>query len=269
MQPDKPVNYWTKDSAPDSIQGNYQPTPDNGATGSPVQNPAVNVNLHTAPQTSAAPIQTQPAQQMPIQQPTTAAAVAQTQQPAPTQMSQIPAQPQAPVQPQGVNQIPAQPSPDEFKHAEPIHWTAKEYIDVDRNWLWFVAFFVVVLGLIALDIFLMKSYTFSVLVVIMAIALLIYVKRPPRDINYTLSADQGLYIGEKLLHFSDFKSFSIIKDRDYYFVMLIPIKRFWPGISVYFPSDMGEKIVDILGSRLPMEDRKLDTIDIITRKLRL
>jgi len=51
--------------------------------------------------------------------------------------------------------------------------------------------------------------------------------------------------------------------------MLIPTKRFAPGVSVYFPDDAGEKIVDILGQRLPMEELKLDVIDIVVRKLRL
>jgi hypothetical protein len=38
---------------------------------------------------------------------------------------------------------------------------------------------------------------------------------------------------------------------------------------VYFPEEAGEKIVDILGQRLPMETLKLDMIDILVRKLRL
>lgn len=156
-----------------------------------------------------------------------------------------------------------------FQHAEPVQWVAKEYIDADRNWLWFVIFFIVVIGLIALDIFFMKAYTFSALAIVMAVALIIYIKRPPRDIKYTLSADQGLYIGEKLQHFSEFKSFGVVNDRDHHFILLIPTKRFRPGVSVYFPDEVGEKIVDILGSRLPMENMKLDIIDIIVRKLRL
>jgi hypothetical protein len=78
-----------------------------------------------------------------------------------------------------------------------------------------------------------------------------------------------LYIGEKLYHFADFKAFGLIRDGEHHSIMLIPVKRFAPGISVYFPEEVGEKIVDILGDRLPMELLKLDVIDIIVRKLRL
>jgi len=62
----------------------------------------------------------------------------------------------------------------------------------------------VVVALIAIDLLLIKSYTFSALVVVMAAAVLVYSRRAPKEVNYTLSVDQGLYIGEKLYHFSDF-----------------------------------------------------------------
>jgi hypothetical protein len=152
---------------------------------------------------------------------------------------------------------------------EPVHWTASEYIHEEKNKMWFVIFTVVALGFIAVDIFLLKSYTFSVLVVVMAAALIVYSRRPPHKIEYTLSGDQGLYVGEKLYHFSEFKTFGLIKDREHHSIMLIPTKRFAPGVSVYFPEEVGEKIVDILGARLPMGTFKLDAIDILVRKLRL
>jgi hypothetical protein len=152
---------------------------------------------------------------------------------------------------------------------EPVHWSANEYIHEEKNALWFMLFGLIALVLIAVDIFWMKSYTFSALVVVMAVAIVVYSKRPPKVIDYTLSGDQGLYVGDDLHHFSEFKAFGLIKDKEHYSIMLIPTKRFAPGVSVYFPADVGEKIVDILGARLPMKQLKLDAIDIIIRKLRL
>lgn len=152
---------------------------------------------------------------------------------------------------------------------EPIRWAAKEYIHGDKNFLWFVLFTIVVFGLIATDLLIIKSYTFSVLVLVMAAALIVYIRRAPQEVNYTLSGSQGLYIGEKLYHFSDFKAFGLIRDGEHYSIMLIPNKRFAPGVSVYFPDEVGENIVDILGARLPMENLKLDLVDILVRKLHL
>jgi hypothetical protein len=164
-----------------------------------------------------------------------------------------------------VETAPTKPATDD----EPVHWVASEYIHGEKNGLWFVIFAIVVLALIAVDLLLLKSYTFSILVIVMAAAVVIYSRRPPQIIDYTLSGDQGLYIGEKLYHFNDFKAFGLIRDGEHHSIMLIPIKRFSSGVSVYFPEEVGEKIVDILGARLPMETLKLDVIDIIVRKLRL
>lgn len=159
--------------------------------------------------------------------------------------------------------------PEDTPDNPPVTWTAQEYVHLDRSPLWFVLFVVVVFGFIAVDFFFLKSWTFSALVIVMAIALIIYIRRPPRMLTYALSPAQGLYVGERLYHFDEFKAFGLIQDGPHYSVLLIPRKRFSPGVSVYFPDDAGERIVDILGRRLPMENLKLDVVDVIVRKLRL
>lgn len=152
--------------------------------------------------------------------------------------------------------------------AEPVHWQAKEYLHHERNALWFIGFGVVTLGLLAVAIFLMQSWTFALLVVVMAAAVLVLVYRPPRTLDYTLT-EKGLYVGEKMYGFSEFKSFGVIRDGSEYSVALIPTKRFSPAVTVYFPETSGEQIVDMLGARLPMETLHLDVIDRVVRKLRL
>lgn len=154
--------------------------------------------------------------------------------------------------------------PDE----EPVRWQAHEYIHHEKNALWFTLFAVVVIGLILLAIFVIQSITFAILVPVMAAALLVYTHRPPRLLNYTLSR-QGLHINDRLYPFSDFKGFGIIRDGQEYSVMLIPTKRFQPGVVVYFPEDAGEAIVDMLGVRLPMQELHMDVVDKIIRKLRI
>ena len=162
-----------------------------------------------------------------------------------------------------------QESPQDLPENPPITWTAQEYVHSERGVVWFVVFALVVLALVALDIFLLRAYTFSALVIVMAVALIIYIRRPPRDLTYALSPAQGLYVSEKLYTFDEFKAFGIIQDGPHYSIMLIPRKRFSPGVSVFFPDEAGERIVDILGQRLPMENLKLDIVDVIVRKLRL
>lgn len=151
---------------------------------------------------------------------------------------------------------------------EPIRWQASEYIHHEKNALWFVVFSIVVLGLMALAILLMQAWTFAVLIAVMAAAVIVYARRPPRILTYTLSV-KGLYVGDHLYDLSEFKSFGVIHDGAEFSVMLIPIKRFLPGVTVYFPEELGEQIVDFLGARLAMQELHLDVIDKVVRKLRL
>ena len=151
---------------------------------------------------------------------------------------------------------------------QPVHWQATEYIHHERNTPWFIAFAVVVVVLMAVAIFLMNSVTFAILVPVMAAALLVYIHRPPRMLDYTLSR-QGLHVNDHLYTFSEFKGFGVIHDGQEYSVMLLPVKRFHQGVSVYFPEEAGEAIVDLLGARLPMQELHLDFVDKILRKLRI
>jgi hypothetical protein len=151
---------------------------------------------------------------------------------------------------------------------EPVRWQAHEYIHHEKSPVWFVAFGLVMLGLMAIAVFLIQSLTFAILIPVMAAAILVYSHRPPRLLDYTLSR-QGLHINDHLYSFNEFKGFRVIHDGQEYSVMLLPVKRFKPGVSVYFPEESGEAIVDMLGSRLPMQDFHLDLVDKIIRKLRI
>jgi len=151
---------------------------------------------------------------------------------------------------------------------EPVRWQAQEYIQHDKGGLWFIAFAATFVVLMVVAIFLIKSITFDILVPVMAIALLVYINRPPRLIDYTLSR-KGLHINDRLYPFGEFKGFGVVHDGKEFSVLLLPVKRFKPGVSVYFPEESGEAIVDMLGARLPMQELHLDIVDRIIRKLRI
>jgi hypothetical protein len=168
----------------------------------------------------------------------------------------------------------AEPEPTQLQpvtatsNEELVRWQAHEYVHHEETPIWFIIFTIVVLALIFVAIFLIKSMTFAVLVPVMAAALLVYTHRPPRILDYTLS-HQGLHINDRLYSFAEFKGFGVIHDGEEYSVMLLPVKRFRPGISVYFPEEAGEGIVDMLGARLPMQELHLDLVDSIIHKLRI
>lgn len=233
---------------------------------------------------SPAPVGTpvQPASQPPVAQP-----VQQPQPVAPVQPTQ-PVQPLQQPQPVAVEAMGAVAVSDQVEDGfgydpgdtdeeyddeeidltEPVKWEASEYIHQEKDAKWFILFAVVIAAFMAIAVLLMQSWTFAVLLVVIAIMVVVLAKRPPRVMEYALS-NEGLHIGQTLHKFSDFKSFGIIRDGEEFSVMLIPRRRLQPGITVYFPEEAGEDIVDALGSRLPMKDLNLDVVDRLVRKLRL
>lgn len=210
----------------------------------------------------------QPAQPA-LQQPTAA----------PVTQVQVPPQPVAPT-PEGelpvvAEQLPAaepelyqgDPEQDLEVTNEPVTWSALEYIHQEKNTTWFIIFGVVVAALMGASIF-FQQWSFAILIVVIVAVIVVSSRRPPRELAYGLT-DEGLSIDGKMHPFENFKAFGVIRDGEEYSVMLIPTQRFQPGVTVYFPEDAGEDIVDMLGSRLPMKDLHLDVVDRVVRLLRL
>lgn len=177
-------------------------------------------------------------------------------------------------QPEPASQTSAEPQASTDQSTQPpiddtaVRWQAAEYIQRDKNGGWYLGFGAVVVLLVVAAIFLMHAWTFAILVLVMAAALIVYTRRPPRVLNYILSR-QGLHVNDHLYPFGDFKGFAVIHGDDEYSIMLIPVKRFRPGVSIYFPEASGEAIVDMLAARLPMQEAHLDMVDQIIRKLRI
>lgn len=87
-------------------------------------------------------------------------------------------------------------------------------------------------------------------------------------IKYTLSG-KGLMEGEKFYGYEDYKSFGVLKDEGNFAIVLVPRKRFSTVVTIYFPEEKGEEIVDMFGARLPMEEVKLDFLDKLVRMLHI
>lgn len=196
----------------------------------------------------------------------------------PAPVAPEPVEQSAPVVGEPVFQAPEQPSEltsemrvtetTNLPETEPIQWQAPEYVQERRSPWWFIGFWLVVAVLMALAAFAMKSISFAVLVPVMAAALMIYSHRPPRMISYVLSP-KGLYINEKLHPLGEFRSFGVAQDESIPGLSLIPVRRFRPSLTVHFPVEAGEAIVDMLGSRIPMQEVKFDVFDRLTKSLHL
>ena len=171
---------------------------------------------------------------------------------------------------QNVPQTQPAPPPTETPAEAPdvaVSWEASESIHHERDGMWIIGFIFTVAALLGISIWL-QQWTFTALIVIMAIALVVYVRRPTRVLRYSLSFN-GLHIGEQFHSFDEFRSFGVLEEGSLFSVMLMPTGRFGQALTIYFTENEGEKIVDILGAYLPMEDIHLDVLDNLLRRLRL
>lgn len=148
-----------------------------------------------------------------------------------------------------------------------LSWEASEYVHHEKRTIWFVWVLLAALILLGISIFLLQSITFSVLVIVMTIALLVYAVRPPHIMRYQLS-HYGIRINDKTFRFHDFRYFGVIEEGPLISAVMIPVKRFLPAVNLYFPTEQADEIVDILGSNLPMEDVEPDAVEKMMHKLR-
>ncbi len=158
--------------------------------------------------------------------------------------------------------------PAKLPEVEPVQWQAVEYMQHTKSPLWYVGFAAIVIVLMVAAIFLMNTWSFALLIPVMAGALLVYSHRPARELTYVLS-EKGVFINDQLHPLEEFKAFGIIQGTPLNSLVLVPVKRFRPGLTIYFPYEVGEHIVDLLGGYLPMEEMHHDAFDTIVQKLRM
>ena len=157
---------------------------------------------------------------------------------------------------------------DSFEEREIINWRAPDLLIGKKSKTWFSGFFVIVVVLVGLSIW-QQLWTFMALILVSAVAIFITRRESQSNmISYSLST-RGVYIGNSFHPYDEFKGFGIIKESELYSIIFVPKKRFSPSTSIYFSKENGEKITDIIGARLPMEEIEHDLIDRIIRKINL
>lgn len=148
-----------------------------------------------------------------------------------------------------------------------ITWEASEFIHHQKamNWYLVLTGGTILLGVI---LYLLLRDVFSLVVLaVMYVAIVVYAKREPRTLRYSLSSN-GLTIGEKHFDFDQFRSFSVTQDSGLPSVDLIPTQRFMPHVSIYFAPEDADKIVGELSKFIPNEQRKPNPVDRAMLKLR-
>ena len=151
-----------------------------------------------------------------------------------------------------------------------INWQSDDSQKREFSNKWYICMAIGFLALLALAIFLIKSWSFVVLLAVSALALIVFIRRPGKPVHYSLSPD-GVSIDGVNRPLDEFKAFGLITNLNGSFkIGLIPTKRLSPTLEIDINNpEEGEKIVDFLGARLPMKELELNFIDQIVQRIGL
>jgi len=178
----------------------------------------------------------------------------------------VAAEPQSDWQYTADAEIPAQYNSPQAAPA-PVTWTASEYISHTKGPGWFMLLGAGLFVLVAVVYLLTKDIFASAGVGVAGITFAVFSARPPRVLDYAIT-EQGVQIGQRFYPYHDFKSFSVMHDGPLPSILLMPLKRFLPPITVFYEPQSGDAIIDVLSAYLPHESKEPDAVDKLMSRLR-
>lgn len=191
-------------------------------------------------------------------------------QPEQSEENQFNYQQQGPVAAQENTEKPAEiqtPTTAKRPSDETITWQASEFIDNEKPVGWFMLLGIGTVLVCGLMFLLTRSIFSSAIIALAALTFGIVAKQKPRNLNYALLPN-ALQVGDKNYSYDDFKTFSVAEEGAMPSIVLKPIKRFMPDLTIYFPLEEGEKIFDVLATHIPHEEHQPDSVDRLMRKIR-
>jgi len=148
-----------------------------------------------------------------------------------------------------------------------LSWNAPEFTFTNKPAGWYfllILFFVALSGLAIYT----KQYLTIILFALMATALIIYARRKPRMLNYSITT-HAVHVGEKAYPFDNFSSFYEVSDYGQRVLELVPAKQFGTLVSLPIQDQNQETTAEeLLGSVLPKVPARNDLIDRLLRTLR-
>jgi len=160
------------------------------------------------------------------------------------------------------------PSPADAS-AKNVSWEAPEYIEHHHGAAWYLTLLAVTLALGAIVYLVSSRDLFATIVVLILGGIVgIFARYKPGIAKYEINGT-GLSINGKTYRYGDYKSFAIIREGVLSSVNLLPLKRFMPPVTAYFEPPEEKTIMAALGNYLPYEDRQLDPVERLSRRLRL
>lgn len=160
--------------------------------------------------------------------------------------------------------------PEEVAQDQPkeVSWQASEYVSHQRGIGWYAGFASVVFIISAAIIYWQRDIFSVIVLLLLSGSLLYFINAKPNNRTYIID-DDGFSIGELLLPFGSFRSFSIQAERGLYLLTFRPLKRFGLPTEAYMTRAEVDAAVAILQRHLPLEEREANLIDKTINQLHL
>jgi len=164
-------------------------------------------------------------------------------------------------------EAPGAPTQTYQESLNPVSWTASEYIAHNKGAAWFAGLGAALLVFIIIVFIISRDVLTSVMLAVAGITFGVFAARQPRTLQYTIDS-HGIKIGEKSYPYNEFKSFDITEDGQLPAILLMPLKRFLPPITVFYDQNEEEAILGALSNYLPHQEHQPDAVDRLMRRIR-
>ena len=161
----------------------------------------------------------------------------------------------------------ATPESESFTANNPVTWNASEFIAHNKGSAWFILLGAGILAFVAGIFVLTRDIFASIMIGVAGATFGVFAARSPRVLEYSVDS-RGIHIGPKFYAYSDFKSFAINEESALPSVILMPLKRFLPPITIYYEEAQEDSILGVLGDYLPHEEKAPDAVDRLMSRIR-
>ena len=148
-----------------------------------------------------------------------------------------------------------------------VSWQASEYLEHQKPTGWYGMIMFLTVAIAFVMFLILKDFIAPILFALIGLSFLLFGRRQPETLSYSVGP-YGVQIGAKRYAIADFKSFSMMEDDGILSIQLNPLKRFLPAFTLYLDPEDADMVADAFSMYLPHEDKEIEFIDRLARKLR-
>jgi hypothetical protein len=175
--------------------------------------------------------------------------------------------PKEPAPSQPAEQTEQNPPGQKSRQEQAVSWTASEFIANHKGVGWYIVLLASVAAIAILTLLITHDLISTITILVVGALFAMLAGKKPRQLSYKLDSS-GITIGGKFYPYGAFKSFAIVDDGAIGCINFLPLKRFMPEISIYYPPEEEKQIIGVLSGSLPHDQRPEHGFDKLMKKIK-